>query len=176
MHIMIRYLTYATPLLALTLAFAAAAPSTADKTVQQLRVELSGDQAEIQKLRGEMKVTILDDLLFPEGSAEITSAGKVALLKLLPTLKALQDTKVVVAGYTDNLPIIAAYRDRYPTNWELGAARSASVVRFLQANGVNPDLLCASSFGSRHAVASNDTLAGQSRNRRTELLLIGPGT
>jgi chemotaxis protein MotB len=177
MNTKLRYLTFVAPLLALVVAGAGEAPPPpADHLMQQLQSEVKADQAQIQMLQGKLKVTILDDLLFPEGSAQLSQQGKEALLKLVPTLKGLKDTRIVVAGYTDNLPILPAYRDRYPTNWELGAARSAEVVRFLQAEGVNPDLMAAESYGARHMVASNDTATGRSKNRRTEVTLVGPGT
>ena len=38
-----------------------------------------------------------------------------------------------VEGHTDNLPIANA---QYPSNWELSAARAASVVHLFAANGI----------------------------------------
>ena len=45
--------------------------------------------------------------------------------------------QVVLGGYTDNVPIGAALRARYPTNWGLAGARAVSVVRFMEDQGVS---------------------------------------
>ena len=45
------------------------------------------------------------------------------------------DNPIHVEGFTDDLPIRTA---QYPTNWELSSARSASIVRMLAMQGVNP--------------------------------------
>jgi chemotaxis protein MotB len=79
---------------------------------------------------------------------------------------------LVVEGYTDNAPIGSALRPRYPTNWELSAARACDVVRYLQAAGIDPRRLAASGFGEYQPVAPNDTPAGRSQNRRIDIVLM----
>ena len=41
----------------------------------------------------------------------------------------VQDKKIRVVGHSDNKPIVWYYRSKFPSNWELSAARAASVVR-----------------------------------------------
>jgi chemotaxis protein MotB len=53
----------------------------------------------------------------------------------------------------------------------LAGARAVIVVRFLQEQGVDPTKLEAISAGQYHPVASNDSVSGRARNRRTDLLL-----
>ena len=96
--------------------------------------------------------------------------------QLVPTLRGLKDTRIVVDGFTENLPIAVAYQDRFATNWELAGTRASEVVRYLMAQGVDPDRLSAVSLGERHPVAANDTAAGRDQNRRIEVTLAGPGT
>ena len=64
------------------------------------------------------------------------------------------DNPVHVEGFTDNLPIST---DKFPTNWELSAARAGSVVRMLAAQGVNPSRLAAVGYGEFQPVADNAT-------------------
>jgi chemotaxis protein MotB len=63
-------------------------------------------------------------------------------------------------------------RGRYPTNWELAAARATGVVRWLEKQGVNPTRLTGVSFGEHHPVAPNDTPEGRAQNRRIEVRLL----
>lgn len=78
-----------------------------------------------------------------------------------------------IEGHTDNVPIGPRLKARYPTNWELGAARAVNVARFLQGEaGIDPLRLSAVSYGQYRPVASNKTAAGRARNRRIEIILI----
>jgi len=135
-----------------------------------LRAEISADQVEIQQLKDGIRVRMSSQLLYPEGSVELSAAGRAALDKVAPQMAA--DTyQIDVVGNTDNLPIGPELADRYPTNWELAGARAALVVRHLQGRGVDPSRMRAISAGQYQPVASNDTPQGRAQNRRTELLL-----
>ena len=79
--------------------------------------------------------------------------------------------RIQVQGHTDPIPIRSNLRDRYPTNWELAAARASQVVRLLAEQGVEPDRLRAVSFGEYRPVASNKTAGGRAKNRRIEIRL-----
>jgi chemotaxis protein MotB len=63
----------------------------------------------------------------------------------------------------------------FPTNWELSTARASRVVRFLIGGGVLQGRLSASGYAALHPIASNDTAAGRSRNRRVEIVLLRTG-
>lgn len=135
-----------------------------------LRSEIAADQVTIEQLENGIKVTLSSDLLYREGSIELSPNGRAALDKVAPQLAA-QNDQIDVVGNTDNLPIGPGLADRYPTNWELAGARAAVVVRHLQNAGVPPGHMRAISAGQYHPVASNDTPAGRARNRRTEIVL-----
>jgi chemotaxis protein MotB len=142
---------------------------------QSLQAEVNADQAQIKQLQGELKVTLLNEILFPEGGWQLHRQGEQTLNKIVPTLRNLTQTQIVVDGYTDNLPIGPELKARFPSNWELSAARATGVVRYLQSQGVNPNLMSAQGFGDTHPVASNDTPQGRAKNRRIEITLRGPG-
>jgi chemotaxis protein MotB len=135
-----------------------------------LRSEISSQQVEIEQLKDGIRVRMSGDLLFPEGGVDISPQGHAALNKVVPQLTA-SPYQIDIVGNTDNLPIGPGLADRYPTNWELGAARAAMVVRHLQAQGVDPTEMRAISAGQYHPVASNDTAQGRAKNRNTEILL-----
>jgi chemotaxis protein MotB len=76
-----------------------------------------------------------------------------------------------VAGYTDDVP--TSKKGGYQTNWELSAARAIAVVRYLQDQGVDPQILGAAGYSEYRPLAANDTPEGRSANRRIEIVL-GP--
>ena len=154
---------------------ATAQAQAAQKLDAQLESEVKADQVQIQKLQDQVKVTIVNQILFPEGGWEINRTGEETLDKIVPTLKSLQGQKVEVDGYTDNVPIGPELKSRFPSNWELSTARATDVVRYLVSKGVNQNILSATGFGDTHPVASNDTPQGRAKNRRIEITLRGPG-
>jgi len=142
-----------------------------EKLNTQLQAEVKSDQVQIQKLQDQLKITIVNEILFPEGGYEIDKKGEETLDKIVPTLKTLQNQKIEVQGYTDNVPIGPELKSRFPSNWELSTARATDVVRYLVKKGVNPNIISASGFGDTHPVASNDTPQGRAKNRRIEIVL-----
>lgn len=136
---------------------------------RELQAEVSADQVKIQQLEDRLKVTVLNEILFPEGGWEINEKGRATLNKIIPTLKTLQGKRIQVCGYTDNVPIGHALKSHFPSNWELSAARATDVVRYLVHQGVNPAILSATGFGEQNPAASNDTPQGRQQNRRVEI-------
>ncbi|MDD5322403.1 MAG: OmpA family protein [Methylococcales bacterium] len=147
-----------------------------EQEYQQLQAEFSADQAQIVLLEGKLKITMVDQVLFPEGGYRLNSQAKAVLGKLVPTLSGLQQTKIIVDGYTDNVPIGPGLkREGISSNLELSSRRADVVVEYLVNQGVNQNLISAQGFGESNPVASNDTPEGRSRNRRIEVTLNGPG-
>jgi chemotaxis protein MotB len=138
---------------------------------QQLQAEIAADQVKIQQLQDRLKVTMLNEILFPEGGWEIGPKGKQTLSKIVPVLMNLQNKRVEINGYTDNVPIAPEYRWRFPSNWELSTTRATDVVSYLVQQGVNPAILSATGYGEQDPVASNDTATGRSQNRRVEIVI-----
>jgi len=147
-----------------------------EQEYQQLQAAFSADQAQIVLLEGELKVTMVDQILFPEGGFRLNSQAKAVLGKLAPTLSGLQQTKIIVDGYTDNVPIGPGLkREGISSNLELSSRRADVVVDYLVNQGVNQNLISAQGFGESNPVASNDTPEGRAQNRRIEVTLVGPG-
>ena len=152
----------AMPLAALVLAACVSQAAYDEQAAQleQAQAQVAAQQAEIAKMQAENKRVMAGDLLFPEGSAELSAAGKV----------------VVVYGFTDNLPVgPALQRAGIADNLDLSSRRAATVAAFLQSQGVNPNILSAKGFGATHPVAPNDTPQGRAQNRRIEIVLEGTG-
>jgi len=113
-------------------------------------------------------VTITDSVMFHSGQATLTFPSSRVLRNITGLLSKGVES-VLVEGHTDNRPI---QTNAYPTNWELSAARSASVVRFMleQADAITPDRYAAVGYGEFRPLSSNATPAGRNQNRRVEIL------
>ncbi|SDT93301.1 chemotaxis protein MotB [Pseudomonas pohangensis] len=142
-----------------------------------LKNEFNADQAQITLLNGELKVTMVNQVLFPEGGYRLSASAREVLAKLVPSLSNFKNTRIVVDGYTDNVPIgPELQREGISSNLQLSSRRADGVVEYLVKQGVNPDLISAQGFGEAHPVASNQTAEGRAQNRRIEVTLVGPGT
>ncbi|PAU89146.1 flagellar motor protein MotD [Pseudomonas sp. WN033] len=114
-----------------------------------------------------IEIELNSSLLFPSGDALPTDEA-FGLVERIAEILAPYENPIHVEGFTDNQPI----RSRlYPTNWELSAARAASVVRMLGNGGVNPERMAAVGYGEFKPVADNGTAAGRRANRRVVLLV-----
>jgi chemotaxis protein MotB len=144
--------------------------------LQQARAQAATEQSQIAKMQQEQKWVVAGDMLFPEGGYQLSANGKQALNQYVPKLQNLQNAKVVVYGYTDNLQVRPALqRAGIANNIDLSSRRADNVVAYLESQGVNPNVISAKGFGDTHPVASNDTSQGRAQNRRIEIVLEGPG-
>jgi chemotaxis protein MotB len=153
---------------------------TLDAQYQQLNqtmsAEVASNQMHITRLRDAIKVSINDELLFPSGGWDMPVAAQQTIRKIVPILAPKQQATLLVNGYTDNVPIgPGLQRQGITSNLELSQKRADTVMQYLIAQGVNPNLVSAHGFGEADPVASNDTPEGRAQNRRVELTLAGAG-
>ena len=143
--------------------------SSYDGLISDLEDEVATGQIQIERLRSGLRLNLSEEILFPSGSASLNASGQAVLRKVGRRLLELPHS-IAVEGHTDNVPVAR----RYPSNWELAAARASSVVRLLADLGVEPDRLKVVSRGEFMPVASNDTTEGRAKNRRIEIQLDAP--
>ena len=151
--------------------------SELDKTRREiessLKEQIAQKDIKLEEIEGKLKVTFVDKILFDSGSVMIKAKGQEVLLKLADSFRDSKDQNIAVEGHTDDVKIGSALLDRFPTNWELSAARSTAVVRFLQEKGnIAPERMTASGFSYYQPVASNETPEGRKQNRRIEIILV----
>ena len=115
------------------------------------------------------------EVLFTTGSAELGNKGKTQIMQLAGTLKDIIkkippkiEWVLRVDGHTDAVPIKTS---RFPSNWELSAARAISVVKYLIAQGIQPINLAATGFGEFQPLDPRDSDIANRSNRRIELKL-----
>ena len=144
---------------------------------QTMSSEINANQMHIERLQDAIKVTVNGELLFPSGGSQMPVTAQQTIAKMVPILAPMQQTKIIVNGYTDNEPIgPELIREGITSNLVLSQKRADNVMNFMTAQGVKPSLVSAQGFGDADPVASNDTPGGQAQNRRVELTLAGSGT
>ena len=140
---------------------------------KKLEKEIQEGQVQLREMKDRLTMTMVDKIIFPSGSAEISKEGKKVLDKVVSILKDIHDKRIQVEGHTDNVPIVSVLKKRFPTNWELSTARATEVVRYLQeSGGINPQLLSATGYSEYQPVAPNDDEEGKHKNRRIEIVLL----
>jgi chemotaxis protein MotB len=147
-----------------------------DQLNQTMSSQINAHQMHIERLQNAIKVTLNDQLLFPSGGWQMPADAQQTIAKMAPILAPMQQTKITVNGYTDNVPIGPGLkRQGVTSNQNLSEKRADNVMQFMISKGVNPNLISAQGFGEADPVASNDTPEGQAQNRRVELTLAGSG-
>lgn len=124
-------------------------------------INLQGDKIEIQ---------LNSKMLFDSGSTRLSKDARKAFRDIALIVKPLNN-QIYVEGHTDNVPIQTL---AFPSNWELSAARAASVVEYVTRQGVDPQRLAAIGYGEFRPIADNATVEGRSKNRRVTMI-IRPG-
>jgi chemotaxis protein MotB len=117
-----------------------------------------------------LEVEIGTDILFASGSADIDETARPVLGQLAAILHGFPNP-MRIEGHTDTVPIRTA---AFPSNWELSAARAASVVHLFMEQGVEPRRMSVAGFGEFHPAADNDTPEGRNRNRRVVIVVLEP--
>lgn len=140
-----------------------------NNTVKRALLAFKSDEISVEMKNGKVYVSLSDKLLFKSGSAAIEEKGLDAIKTLADVLLKNVDIDVLIEGHTDNIPINTA---KYEDNWALSADRALSIVRLLSVNyGVNPKRLEAAGRAEFYPKASNETVEGRAKNRRTEIIL-----
>jgi chemotaxis protein MotB len=106
---------------------------------------------------------------FTSGSSDLRQAFTPTLTRLGNSL-AQYPGSVMVEGHTDNVPV--AFSERFKSNWDLSAARAASIADFLLTStnleGGNVQI---AGFADTRPLDTNDTPSGRARNRRIEVIV-----
>ena len=106
--------------------------------------------------------------LFKPGQADLQLTGRSVLDGVIAVVRRYPDYKIHIQGHTDDDPIST---ERFPTNWELSAARATAVLRYFFDKGVEPEKMTATGYADTFPLASNDTDQGRTLNRRVEFVL-----
>ena len=147
--------------------------------LEKFKSDFFGRVKELIKGRKEIRVVgdrfvFQSEVLFSLGSEELGVEGQLEMQKLATTLMEIEkslptdiDWILQIEGHTDSLPVKKGqtYRD----NWELSTKRALSVLRFLIKQGIDPNRLSASGYGSFQPIDKKNTKSARMKNRRIEM-------
>jgi chemotaxis protein MotB len=138
-----------------------------DELKVALRQEIGQGLANVQREDDKVIITVGAGGAFASGSADLTPAA-IDIMDRIAEVNAAGKSEIKVSGHTDDVPLI--FGSNYRDNWDLAAARSASVVQAFAVNGtISEDRLEAISYGESRPVEPNDTAEGRAKNRRIEI-------
>jgi chemotaxis protein MotB len=114
-------------------------------------------------------VHILDDVLFPPGTALVNESSKSVLTRLAEVIKSIPND-IRIEGHTDNSPINTA---RYPSNWHLSVDRALSTAYYLiNEQGIDPDKVSIVGYSEYKPIVPNDSPTLRAKNRRVDLVIL----
>ena len=143
-----------------------------DKT----NAELSSEKSRlVQQFKdGTTLIRLEDTILFSSGSASLNARGQKTLSLVADTLAEFPNHLISIEGHTDHRPIVSTLAEKYPTNWELSAARASFAIRHLMEKGLPAKQFQAVGFANTRPIAMDVDYASQKKNRRIEILLHPP--
>jgi chemotaxis protein MotB len=140
----------------------------ADEVTNAMGTLVAAGEVHVRRLQNSVVVDISSDILFPSGVAQLSSNAAPALQHLAAALRPFTNA-IRVEGHTDDRPINTA---AFPSNWELSAARAASVVHLFMDHGIPPDRLAVMGFGQYRPATTNNSVAGRNANRRVAIVIL----
>jgi len=123
----------------------------------------------VRRRRATVEIEIRTDILFDSGSATLTRDAQAVIERIAAVLARFRNA-ILVEGHTDDRPIRTVL---FPSNWELSAARAASVVHVLTQSGVAGEQVTVVGFAEFRPVASNASTEGRNANRRVLIVVRG---
>lgn len=141
-----------------------------DRLERSLRDGISSGRVNVVEGPDGLIIRLRDSAYFPSGSAEIRGEFIKDLRAVADAIRDLS-TPVRIEGHTDSKPIQNA---TYRSNWDLSAARAASVLAFFTEESVSEQYMSIVGYADRRPVAPNTTDEGRRRNRRVDIVLLRP--
>ncbi len=142
-------------------------PQLTESISEQFADLIDDDLVQVNSNEFWLQVDINSNVLFASGKAEPNLQARAIFDEIAQMLKGF-DNPIQVEGFTDDVPINTP---QFPSNWELSAARAASIVKLLMEGEVAPERLSAVGYGEYRPISDNSTEAGRIQNRRVALMI-----
>jgi len=130
---------------------------------------IANDDVIIKQGEDWLELEMKSNVLFYSGEAHLETTA-VSIIGKVAAILSTSANPIQVEGFTDNNPINTP---TFPSNWELSAARAASVVHLLDRYGLDPSRMSAIGYGEFQPIADNTTEEGRQKNRRVVLVILG---
>jgi len=139
-----------------------------DEVKRAMKPLIDKSMVSVRQTQDWLEIEVRTDILFPVGVAKLQPAAEDVLRKLAGILAPFPNA-MRIEGYTDNTPIATTL---FPSNWELSAARAATVARLITTTGVDPHRVGIIGWGEFRPTANNGTDEGRNRNRRVLIVVM----
>ena len=139
----------------------------ADDIRYELIPFIDDDLIVVNNTNDKIEIEIKSEMLFASGEARLKS-NVIPVLSNMATIMSTFNNPIQVEGFTDDQPIKTL---TFPSNWELSAARAASVVHLLMRKGIDPERMSATGYAEFKPVADNSTKEGRQKNRRVMIII-----
>lgn len=114
-------------------------------------------------------ISIMDNILFQSGEAQLSDQSKPILSKMTQLLKTLPND-IRIEGHTDNVPIST---QEYPSNWHLSIARATNTAYYLMNDlGLNQERVSVVGNSEYKPLAENDSFESRALNRRVDIVIL----
>ena len=114
-------------------------------------------------------IHIVDRALFDEGAADLKPQA-IDVLDLINDEVRAMPNHLRIEGHTDDRQIATL---RFPSNWELSAARATEVVRFfVNQHDFPPDRISALGYGEFRPIRPNNSIENRAMNRRVDIVIL----
>ena len=145
------------------------AQAEAEELQDELSEAIGDGLLEIEAFNDRVLIRIRERGSFGSGYAELQQEF-LPILKLIADVLNQRDGHFVVAGHTDDIPIET---QRFRSNWDLSAARAASVVHyFIQEGDVDPERMEIRALADNEPIVPNDSWENRAKNRRVEISVL----
>ncbi len=146
-----------------------AAQEEAEELRDELAEAIGEGLLEVEAYNDRVLIRIRERGSFGSGSAELKQEF-LPILKLIAEVLNQRDGHFIIAGHTDDIPIETR---RFRSNWDLSAARAASVVHFLIRQGdVDPERMEIRAMADNEPLVPNDSWENRAKNRRVEISVL----
>ena len=122
----------------------------------------------IENERG-ITISIMDNILFSSGQADLSEAAQPILAKMAQLLKTIPND-IRIEGHTDNIPIST---QEFPSNWHLSIARATNTAYYLMNDlGLNQERVSVVGNSEFKPVTDNNTAESRALNRRVDIVIL----
>ena len=143
------------------------------RLMQELSEALRLQRVDIHRDARGLIVTLPEEAAFATASTDVSLEARNLIDRVANAVRPTSSS-VRIEGHTDDVPIRTA---RYSSNWELSTARASAVVAFLvESSALDPARLSAAGYGEFHPRVANDTPQNRARNRRIDIVILGPAS
>ncbi len=145
--------------------------SSAEDELAKLRNQPGLENVQVESVNGQIRFTILNEVLFEAGKADLKQSSKTTLDSVLAVIEQdFADRDITIEGHTDSDPI---QKSKWKDNWELSYNRSMAVLYYLMnEKQIAPERLKAAACGDAQPVVPNDSAANKRLNRRAVIVVM----